>query len=89
MESSNKIIPFRKHKNTPPNILNKFVLDDSIAAQEEGILVEKARNVLDDMEELWEVDHGKVELRDKFHLLRYYLDKIHQQNYKENSKINK
>lgn len=39
-------------------------------------LIEKARNVLDEMEEEWEMDHSSVELRDKFHLLRYYLQNL-------------
>jgi hypothetical protein len=37
-------------------------------------LVSSVQKVLDNMEEIWEIDHGAVELRDKFHLLRCYLD---------------
>ncbi len=44
--------------------------------REEATLVEKARAILAEMEELWEQDHNNVELRDKFHLLRYYLVRL-------------
>jgi hypothetical protein len=30
--------------------------------------------VLEDTEEEWELDHNSQELREKFHLLRHYLD---------------
>jgi hypothetical protein len=43
---------------------------------EETDLISKARKVLDEMEEEWEMDHASVELRDKFHLLRYYLQNL-------------
>jgi ATP phosphoribosyltransferase len=43
----------------------------------ESLLV-KARNVLDDAEGEWEIDHNKADLRDKFHLLRYYIDNLRQ-----------
>ncbi|MCX5804029.1 MAG: hypothetical protein NTU69_10960 [Proteobacteria bacterium] len=43
----------------------------------ENLLV-KARNVLDDAEGAWEIDHNTAELRDKFHLLRYYIDNLRQ-----------
>jgi len=39
-------------------------------------LIEKARKVLNDIEETWEVDHMAVELRDRFHLLRHYLERL-------------
>lgn len=39
-------------------------------------LIEKAHKLLNDMEETWEMDHTVAELRDKFHLLRYYLERL-------------
>lgn len=38
-------------------------------------LGDKALKVLKEMEELWEMDHNNLELRDRFHLLRYYLER--------------
>jgi hypothetical protein len=37
-----------------------------------------AKNILDDAETEWESDHASVELRDKFHLLRFYIDYLRQ-----------
>lgn len=41
-------------------------------------LILSTYRILVDIESLWEQDHGAVELRDKFHLLRYYLDFLKQ-----------
>jgi hypothetical protein len=46
---------------------------EKMTDQEEMNFLLRARKVLDEMEESWEEDHGRPELRDKFHLLRYYL----------------
>jgi len=40
--------------------------------------VSNARTVLDNAEAQWEMDHNSVDLRDKFHLLRYYIDYLRQ-----------
>jgi hypothetical protein len=77
MEVSNKIIAFKTFGKTLHNTLNDDALEEAISVQEEETFVGKARGVLDDMEELWEIDHGAVALRDKIHLLRYYLKKMH------------
>jgi hypothetical protein len=39
-------------------------------------LIARARQVLDDAETKWAVDHGTVMLRDSFCLLRNYLDQL-------------
>jgi len=78
MEVSSKVLTFKPFGKTlhNANILNDDVFEEAISVQEEETIVGKAREVLDDMEELWEIDHGAVELRDKIHLLRYYLKKM-------------
>ncbi|HOP85779.1 MAG TPA: hypothetical protein PLM71_08865 [Syntrophorhabdaceae bacterium] len=50
---------------------NKYIDTDE---QTKELLGVKALNVLKELEEIWELDHNNVELRDKFHLLRYYLE---------------
>ncbi len=50
--------------------------DKVLSGTGESDLIAKAGKVLDEMEEEWEMDHGSVELRDKFHLLRYYLQNL-------------
>jgi hypothetical protein len=77
MELSNKVIAFKTFAKTLHNTLNDELPDEPLSVQEEETLVGKAREVLDDMEELWEINHGAVELRDKIHMLRYYLKKMH------------
>jgi len=86
MEASNKIIAFKTFGKTLHKTLNNDVLEESVSTQEEETLVGKAREVLDDMEELWENNHNVIELRDKIHLLRYYLNRIHRQNFENNNK---
>jgi hypothetical protein len=77
MEVSNKIIAFKTFGKTFHNTLNDDLLEETIRVQEEETLAGKARVVLDDLEGLWEIDHCAVELRDKIHLLHYYLNKMH------------
>lgn len=48
----------------------------TLSSAEECDLITKARKVLEEMEEEWEMDHASVGLRDKFHLLRYYLQNL-------------
>jgi hypothetical protein len=50
--------------------------DKVLSGTGESDLIAKAGKVLDEMEEEWELDHGSVALRDKFHLLRYYLQNL-------------
>lgn len=44
-----------------------------LSKEELESLVFSIQKVLNHMETIWEEDHGAVELRDKFHLLRCYL----------------
>jgi hypothetical protein len=73
MEASNKVIAFNTFGKILHTTLNGDALDEAIGVQEEEARVGKAREVLDEMEELWEIDHNTVELRDKIHLFRCYL----------------
>ncbi|MCX5813149.1 MAG: hypothetical protein NT178_11480 [Proteobacteria bacterium] len=86
MEASNKIIAFKTFGKTLHNTSNDDVSEKAVSAEEEETLVGKARSILDDMEELWEIDHGTVELRDKMHLLRYYLNRMRRQSCEDNIK---
>ncbi|HRR72453.1 MAG TPA: hypothetical protein P5124_09270 [Syntrophorhabdaceae bacterium] len=59
---------------------NMYVLEKADVEAEKQFtsderLGDKALKVLKEMEELWEMDHNNVELRDRFHLLRYYLER--------------
>jgi hypothetical protein len=47
-----------------------------ISDREAENLLHKAKRVLHEMESTWEIDHGAAELREKYHLLRYYLDRL-------------
>lgn len=48
----------------------------TLTKSEEMELLEKIRRTLDEMESLWEEDHTVAELRDQFHLLRHYLERL-------------
>jgi hypothetical protein len=49
---------------------------EEMTDHEETSLLMRARKVLDEAEESWEADHCRPDLRDKFHLLRYYLGRF-------------
>ena len=86
MEASNKVIAFKTFGKTLYCTSSDDVLKEAVSIEEEETLVGKARSVLYDMEELWEIDHGAVELRDKMHLLRYYINRMRRQSFED--KIN-
>lgn len=76
MQTFNNVIVLKTAErlsiDDPPEELPGKVLSGA----EEAGLISKARKILDEMEEEWEMDHAGVELRDKFHLLRYYLQNL-------------
>jgi hypothetical protein len=47
-----------------------------IDSREEASLINKALCVLREMEEEWETDHYSIGIRDKIHLLAYYLGSL-------------
>ncbi len=76
MESLGKVIYLPTAGNYPYNGLINSFGEEPIAPEEEESLLEKAKKVLEGMEELWEMDHCAVKLRDEFHLLRHYLNRL-------------
>ncbi|NLW36279.1 MAG: hypothetical protein GXY80_12520, partial [Syntrophorhabdus aromaticivorans] len=72
----NKVIFLKTAEMVPCDVVPDTGPEDTLNAAEEERTIEKARKILDQMEEDWENDHGTIELRDKFHLLRYYLDRL-------------
>jgi hypothetical protein len=61
-------------------------VQDEVSLEEEECLIDKARKVLNSMEELWETDHSAVKLREEFHLLRHYLSRLPKRPCEENPK---
>lgn len=55
--------------------IEKADVDTEKQSASDERLGDKALKVLKEMEELWEMDHNNLELRDRFHLLRYYLER--------------
>jgi hypothetical protein len=76
MEACNKVIYLKTIDRVLRDVVPDAKPEHTLNAAEEETMIEKAREVLDRMEEDWENDHGAIELRDRFHLLRYYLDKL-------------
>lgn len=76
METFNNVIVLKTAERLSLDVSPKKLQDKVLSGAEETDLISKARKVLDEMEEEWEMDHANVELRDKFHLLRYYLQSL-------------
>ncbi|OPY79345.1 MAG: hypothetical protein A4E65_01904 [Syntrophorhabdus sp. PtaU1.Bin153] len=76
MEACNKVIFLKTIDRVLRDVVPDAKPQDIPSPAEEETMIEKARKVLDQMEEDWENDHGTIELRDRFHLLRYYLDRL-------------
>ena len=76
METFGNVIALRTGGKTPHFDSADEELQKVLDPREEATFIEKARDVLAEMEELWEQDHNNVEMRDKFHLLRYYLVRL-------------
>ncbi len=50
--------------------------EEPLSSGEEASVINKALCVLREMEEEWEIDHCSPGIRDKIHLLAYYLGKL-------------
>jgi hypothetical protein len=78
MNAAGNVIPFRRHDGAfsaaPAEAAYEAMTDE-----EEMSFLARARHVLDEIEATWEEDHSRPELRDKFHLLRYYLKRFPEQ----------
>ncbi|HOE16231.1 MAG TPA: hypothetical protein PLX02_03280 [Syntrophorhabdaceae bacterium] len=76
MTTLNNVIVLRTAERLTIDAAPEDLPDRTLSGGGEPDLIAKVRKVLDEMEEEWEMDHASVELRDKFHLLRYYLQNI-------------
>jgi hypothetical protein len=76
METFNNVIVLKTAERLSVNDSPEELPARALSYAEETDLIGKAGKVLDEMEEEWETDHASVELRDKFHLLRYYLQNL-------------
>lgn len=86
MEALNKVIFLKAAARVSGNTSNNVIPEEAVSIEEEECLIEKAKRVLNDMENLWEINHGAVELRDEFHLLRYYLTRLPKRRCEDNTK---
>ncbi|MCX5806320.1 MAG: hypothetical protein NT010_09690 [Proteobacteria bacterium] len=77
MESINNTIALKTACTSAMPLKWEKIQEESGGEELEGLILSTQR-VLDHMETLWEINHNAVELRDKFHLLRCYLDYINQ-----------
>ena len=76
MEASCKIIPLKTAMTAAYDVLSNEYDGGSMDGREEASLINKALCVLKEMEEEWEADHSCVGIRDKIHLLAYYLGSL-------------
>lgn len=77
MQASGKIIMFKASGRMPYRTCIEEAPMEELSSTEEASLMEKAMKVLDDAEGEWEMDHNALTLREKFHLLRHYLKRLH------------
>ena len=76
MEAYCKVIPLKTAMTAAYDILSNEQNDNPIDSKEEASLINKALCVLREMEEEWEADHYSIGIRDKIHLLAYYLGSL-------------
>ncbi len=77
MLASGKVIMFKTTGSVQfNNDMAEEVQADVLDSVRETDLLEKAMNVLDNMEDAWESNHNALEIRDDFHLLRHYLKRL-------------
>jgi len=74
MEIACKIIRLKPERTYVADLTKENVHGEHITHSELQAMVVKARNVLDTMEEEWQVNHNSVILMEQFHLLRNYLE---------------
>jgi len=76
MEAHCKVIPLKTAMTAAYDILSNEPNTDTIDSREEASIINKALCVLRAMEEEWEADHCSIGIRDKIHLLAYYLGSL-------------
>lgn len=76
MEAHCKVIPLKTAMTAAYDVLSSEHTMEPIDSREEASLINKALCVLKEMEEEWETDHLSIGIRDKIHLLAYYLGSL-------------
>jgi hypothetical protein len=76
MEACCKVIPLKTAMTAAYDVLSNKQNANPIDSREEASLINKALCVLREMEEEWEADHYSIGIRDKIHLLAYYLGSL-------------
>ena len=76
MEACCKVIPLKTAMTAAYDVLSNEQNANAIDSREEASLINKALCVLKEMEEEWEADHYSIAIRDKIHLLAYYLGSL-------------
>lgn len=76
MEAHCKVIPLKTAMTAAYNVLSSEHIQEPMDNREERSLINKALCVLKEMEEEWETDHYSIGIRDKIHLLAYYLGSL-------------
>jgi hypothetical protein len=76
MEAYCKVISLRTAMTAAYDVLSNEQNANPIDSREEASLINKALCVLKEMEEEWEADHYSIGIRDKIHLLAYYLGSL-------------
>jgi hypothetical protein len=76
MEAHCKVIPLKTAMTAAYDVLSNEYDAVPMESREEASLINKALCVLKEMEEEWEVDHYSIGIRDKIHLLAYYLGRL-------------
>jgi hypothetical protein len=76
MEAHCKVIPLKTAMTAAYDVLSNEHDGGYMDGREEASLINKALCVLKEMEEEWEADHYSIGIRDKIHLLAYYLGRL-------------
>lgn len=74
MEVTDKIIRLKPEYSPIDSLIPENVQRDQITHRELQVIVAKAKNMRDTMEEDWRANHNSIDLVDQFHLLRNYLE---------------
>jgi hypothetical protein len=76
MEACCKVIPLKTAMTAAYDVLSNEQNANTIDSREEASLINKSLCVLKEMEEEWEADHYSIGIRDKIHLIAYYLGSL-------------
>ena len=76
MEAHCKVIPLKTAMTAAYDVLSGDHIQEPLDSTEEAGVLNKALCVLKEMEEEWETDHYSIGIRDKIHLLAYYLGSL-------------